>query len=157
MNEAANLMMTFRRYARAFWLALRMTARGQQPPALEQPALLAWVRQLNILVEAAYAAADQAHFDAARRESLTLRLDGRVMSFDGVLAALRYHAQQEYPSLLRSGSPHNHLAVYASNVNDRYWLSSMLDSPALDTPALRQALVLLLAHLDALPAFYTEN
>lgn len=145
-------MMTIRRYTRAFWTAFRLTLRGQKPAALQHPERLAWVRQMAALVDAADAAAET--LDAARRKSLSLRLDGRLMTFDGVLAALRYHAQQEYPALLRSGSPYQWLAVHASNLNDRYWLARLIESPQLSDPPLRAALDRLLAHLDALP---TQN
>lgn len=145
-------MMTLRRYARAFWLAVRLTASGQQPPALQHPELLEWVRQMAGLVEAVYTAAEAHRLDAARRKTISLRLDGRLMTFDTVLAALRYHARQEYPSLLRSGLSHTYLAIQSSNMNDRYWLARLREAPELSDPPLRAALDRLLAHLEAIPA-----
>lgn len=140
------------RYWAAFRQALRLTLRGQKPPALQHPQLLAWVRQLAALVDAVYVAADQTQLDRARRQALTLRLDGRVMSVETVLAAVRFHAYEEYPSLLRSGLPTNRLGIHASNMNDQYWISRLAELPELQSPPLAGALQRLAAHLNNLPS-----
>lgn len=145
------------RFWQAFWQALRLTLRGQKPPALHDPQLLTWVRQLDSLVDEVYTAADQSQLDLARRQALSLRLDGRVMSVESVLSAVRYHARQEYPSLLRSGLPHNRLGIQASNVNDRYWVSRLLGMPELQFPNLAAALQRLADHLDAFPSTELSN
>lgn len=136
---------------RAFWLAVRFTLRGEKPPALQHPQLLAWVRRLAVLVEAVYMAAEQSQIDQTRRQAITLKLDGRLMSVETVLAAVRYHAGQEYPALLRSGLPFNRLGIHASNLNDYYWVSRLLDVSELQTPAVQTALTRLAAHLSAMP------
>lgn len=137
---------------RAFWLALRFTLRGEKPPALQHPQLLAWVQRLAVLVEDVYLAADQSQLDKERRQAVSLKLDGRLMSVESVLAAVRYHARQEYPSLLRSGLPYNRLGIQASNLNDHYWVSQLLDVPELQSPAVKSALLRLTAHLQTIPA-----
>lgn len=137
---------------RAFWLAIGFTRRGEKPPALQHPQLLAWVRQLDVLVDEVYAAAEQSQFDQTRRQATTLKLDGRLMSVESVLAAVRYHARQEYPSLLRSGLPFNRLGIQASNVNDHYWVSRLVDVPELQSPLLKTSLTRLAAHLNAIPS-----
>lgn len=145
------MMRLIRRYGRAFRVALQMTRRGQKPPALQYPELQAWIQQMDRLVEAACAQGDRGGFDRARRETLRVRLDGRHTSVEAALAALRYHARQEYPSLLRSGAQHNLLAIQSSNFNDRYRLSRLLELPELADSPFQAALAELLAHLDAIP------
>lgn len=106
---------------------------------------------MDRLVEAACAQGDRGGFDRTRRETLRVRLDGRHMSVEAALAVLRYHAGQEYPSLLRSGAQHNLLAIQSSNFNDRYRLSRLLELPELADSPFQTALAELLAHLDAIP------
>jgi hypothetical protein len=140
------------KFLRAFWLTLRFALRGEKPPALQHPQLLAWVQQLAVLVDAVYLAADQSQLDKTRRQAIRLKLDGRLMSVENVLAAVRYHARQEYPSLLRSGLPYNRLSIQASNVNDHYWVSRLLDMPELQSSAIKSSLLRLTAHLNNLPS-----
>ncbi|NWG18333.1 MAG: hypothetical protein HXY41_17045 [Chloroflexi bacterium] len=143
---------TLQRYWRAFRLAFEMTRRRQKPPALAHPELLAWIRQMDTLIEAARASGDRGGFDRARREALRVRLDGRDTSVEAALAVLHYHARQEYPSLLRSGAQHNLLAIQSSNFNDRYRLSRLLELPELADSPFKTALAGLLAHLERIPS-----
>ena len=142
------------RYIRAFIVALRLTLRGQQPPGLRHPELYAWIKQMALLVDAVYAAADQNGLDKKARETTMVKLDGRSMSLETAFQTLRYHAAEEYPSLLRNSpeSRHNLSAIYAGNMNDRYWLMTLQAEPALQNPAVHASLTQLGAHLDAIPS-----
>lgn len=147
-------MKPFSRYIRAFIVALRLTLRGQQPPGLRYPELYAWIKQMTVLVDALYTAADQNGLDKRARDATMVKLDGRSISLDTAFKTLRYHAGEEYPSLLRNsmGSRHNLTAIYAGNLNDRYWLAQLQEESALQHPAVRAALTQLSDHLDAIPS-----
>jgi hypothetical protein len=142
------------RYIRAFIVTLRLTLRGQQPPGLRHPELYAWIKQMLLLVDAVYSAADQNGLDKKVREATTVKLDGRSMSLETAFQTLRYHAGEEYLSLLRNStnSRHNLSAIYAGNMNDRYWLMTLQAEPSLQNPAVHAALVQLSTHLDSIPA-----
>jgi hypothetical protein len=118
------------RYIRAFIVALRLTLRGQQPPGLRHPELYAWIKQMAVLIDAVYAAADQNDLNKKAREAVTVKLDGRSMSLETAFQTLRY----------------------AGNMNDRYWLMTLQAEPALQNPAVHVALVQLSAHLDSIPS-----
>ena len=142
-----------RRYLSAFWGALRTTLRGQtySPPAQPSP-LAAWISQYQILVDAVLRAANQNGLDQAARKQVKLRLDGRQMSLETALMTLKFHAAEEYPSLVRSGTGRDvQNTLYATNMNDRYWISRMVEAPVLQQPDVQQALSVLDAHLDTLP------
>lgn len=147
-------MNTLTRYIRAFIVTLRLTMRGQQPPGLRHPELYTWIKQMALLVDAVYAAADQNNLGKKAREATTVKLDGRSMSLETAFQTLRYHAGEEYPSLLRNSpnSRHNLSAIYAGNMNDRYWLMTLQAEPALQNTAVHAALTHLGAHLDAIPS-----
>lgn len=140
-------------YWRALITALRMTARGETPPALEDryfPQLSAWCRQTLALLDALAVTADQHGFDAARRQALALHIEGRDVSLALALAAVRHHAAEEFPYLLRGRDPHAVLAIHAANHNDRFLLLRFGQSdqlPAEVTAALAQ----LEQHLSAIP------
>ena len=142
------------RYLRALITALRFTMRGVQPPGLRQPELYAWIKQMVVLVDAVYAAADANGLDKAARTVATVKLDGRALTLETMFGTLRYHAAQEYPSLLRTsgGRGINLGAIQASNLNDRYWLLKLRDESSLGSPAVQAALAALAAHLDAIPS-----
>ena len=147
-------MNRLRRYLSAFWGALRMTARGEtyQPMPVPPSPLTVWINQYEILLIAVLRAADQNGLDQAARKQVTLRLDGRPMSLETALTTLQFHAVQEYPSLVRAGSGRGvQNTLYATNMNDRYWVSSMVKAPELQKPDLQKTLADLDAHLDAIP------
>ncbi len=144
-------MTAFRRYARAFFIALRMTLRGEKPPEPRYPAFVIWSRQTVVLLDEVSKAAASAGLDASRRKSISLKLDGRMLDLDTILGTLRYHAAQEYPSLLGSGVPHSLMAVQAGNINDRYWVTRLLQEATLGDTSLQAALQKLAAHMDAIP------
>ena len=147
-------MSRLRRYLRAFWGALRMTMRGEvyiPPPAQEAP-LAGWIHQYLMLVDAVLRTADQNGVDEAIRKQVKLRLDGRQMSLETALMTLKFHAAEEYPSLLRQGTGRGvQNTLYATNMNDRYWISKMVEAPELQKPDVQKALAALDTHLDSVP------
>jgi hypothetical protein len=144
-----NLWHTLRRYLRAFIVALGMTLRGEGPPP-PRP-LAAWSQQTLWRLDELYAALERQGLDEAARQQMALKLDGRLMKVETVLATVKHHAAQEYPSLLRSNIEFNLAAIQAANVNDRYWLARLAELPPLQAPAIAAALNRLRAHLDAIP------
>ena len=147
-------MVGLRRYLRAFWGALRMTVRGEvYKPAPTPPSpLTAWINQYTMLVDAVVRAANQNGVDQAARKNVTVRLDGRPMSLETALMTLKFHAAEEYPSLVRQGTGRGvQNTLYATNMNDRYWISRIVEAPELQTPDVQKALATLDAHLDAIP------
>lgn len=140
------------RVLRAFFQALKMTLRGEKPTPAVLPPIVIWSRQLVERVDAVSRAADAHGLDPAARQNLKLRLDGRMRNVEFVLATVRFHAAQEYPSLFQNGLSSRHLnAVYATNLNDQYWVIRLLELDALQAPPLRAALDDLRLHLENVP------
>ncbi|NWF70729.1 MAG: hypothetical protein HXY40_16715 [Chloroflexi bacterium] len=137
------------RYVRTFFTAISLTLRGARPPEVAHAPLRAWIAQARKLLDGVYAAADANGLPASQRQTLRLRIDKREMAVETLLAALRHHLNEEYPYLLRHPTPHSLTAIYASNLNDRYYISRLAET--LTTPALQRALQKLGAHLDAIP------
>jgi hypothetical protein len=142
---------SFRRIWQAFIQALRLTLRGETLGS-PQPPIVQWQREYVLRVEAVRKAADQSGLGAAARADLKLKLDGRSMSIETILGTLHFHANQEIPMLLSQGTQQRSLnAVYAMNMNDRFWVSRLMESPGLQQPALQTALALLDKHLAEVP------
>lgn len=139
------------RYIRAFFLALRMTARGETPPPHPYQPLLDWTRRIPELVADVYSQADRAGVNQAARAAIRLRLDGREMSMQTILAAVAFHGREEYPHLLRDITQHSVTAIYASNLNDRYYVEQLAASDDLPAGPLRDSVACLRDHLDAIP------
>lgn len=140
------------RVLRAFILALKMTLRGEKPSMAALPPIVVWSRQLVERVDAVSRAADACGFGKAARQKLTLKIDGRMRNVEFVLATVRFHAAQEYPSLFQNGLTSRYLnAVYATNMNDQYWISRLLELDALQNPQMRAALEQLRLHLENVP------
>lgn len=140
------------RVLRAFILALKMTLRGEKPIPAALPPIVIWSRQLVERVDAVSRAADAYGLDKTARQNLALRLDGRMRNVEFVLATVRFHAAQEYPSLFENGLTSRHLnAVYATNMNDQYWVTCLLELEPLQAPPLRAALDQLRQHLENVP------
>jgi hypothetical protein len=132
-----------------------MTIQGDKPPALRHPEFDTWIREMQVRTEALIAAADQSGVDKAARKATTIKLDGRQLTLETALGTLLYHAEHEYPSLLR-GSKNRDInlgAIQASNMNDRYWLIKLRDEPSLQNPAVQAAINHLSDHLNAVPSF----
>jgi hypothetical protein len=145
-------MKPIRRYLDAFFTALRMTIRGEKPqPPPRHAGLDAWLREGLRLVDAVYYTADSAGLRRERRREISLRIDGRAMPLETVLATLRFHLGQEYPSLLREPGQHNLTAIRAGCLNDRYWVSKIQAEASLQQGGIPAALGQLATHLEAFP------
>lgn len=143
---------TLYRYLRAFFLAVALTIRGEKPSQSFQHPLVDWTRELRLLVNEVYQAAEQNGIDRKAREATKLRLDGRLMSLETILATVKFHAAQEYPSLLQHGLNRDALnTIYASNINDQYWITSLIETETLGKPIFQASLVRLKMHLDQPP------
>lgn len=145
-------MNQLRRYVRAFWGALRMTLRGEKyTPPTDNP-ITVWINQYLKRVETVLRVADQNGVDQAVRKQIKLRLDGRQINLETALATLKFHASDEYPSLLRQGTGQGvQNTLYATNMNDRYWVSKMIELPELQKPEIQAALSALGHHLENIP------
>lgn len=143
-----------RDYLRAFLTAVRMTARGEQPPALKAEAhfspFFAWCAQTVALADAVIAEADARGIDTKRRAALKLRIEGRLTSFEIALAAVRFHSAQEFPYLLRHEPRYALLGLHATNLNDRFLLLRFAESGVLPAEV-TQTLQALIAHLERVP------
>jgi hypothetical protein len=148
-------MTTLERYLRAFVGALRMTLRGERPLALRVderfPNLSQWWRATVALTDAAIAAAEGNGLDRAKRQALIVRVDRRDVSMETILAAVRFHAAQEFPHLMRADGQFNYLAIQATILNDRYLVHQLGESTGLPAPV-KLALDALGAHLASLPS-----
>lgn len=146
-------MSQVQRYLKAFWGALRMTLRGEKITPPTASPLVIWINQYLSLVDAVLNAVDHNGIDQAMRKQIKLRLDGRQMSFETALQTLKFHAKEEYPSLVRQGTEGRGVQTtfYATNMNDRYWISKMMESSELQKPEVQKALALLDTHLDNIP------
>jgi hypothetical protein len=136
---------------RAFITALKMTVRGEKPASLireeENAPLLAWCRATVGRVKAIADQAAPAHLDTTK---IILHIEGRDISLKTALAAVRFHAVEEYPSLVRHGGGYARLGITAANLNDRYALlrfAQLSDLPA----ALREEIAALGDHLANIP------
>jgi hypothetical protein len=138
-----------RRYARAFWLALNYTLRGEKPPLLrvrdQYPVFTAWVDKTVRLTEAIEQAAASAGVDA---KTLTVRVDRRDVSMETILAAVKFHAKREYPSLMVHSDDYSPMTVQATNINDRYLVIQLANALQ---PPLKEAIEALAEHLAAIP------
>ncbi|GAB4522575.1 MAG: hypothetical protein OHK0046_35300 [Anaerolineae bacterium] len=137
------------RYIRAFFTALRITIRGEQPSGFVQ--LVRWIEATPEMVKAVYTAAEAQGLNKAHRQALVTVVDGRDTGLQTALAAVEYHARQEYPYLLKNLTEHAITAIYATNLNDQYAVQRFAQLPELvGTPA-GQALAALEKHLTSLP------
>jgi hypothetical protein len=137
------------RAIQAFFTALGMTLRGETlPPPVNQP-LWEWMRQIENQVDAVYAAAERARIDQPARQAFIVRADGRDISLETILSAVKHHVTEEYPYLLRHVTSHNLTAIYASNMNDHYRVIQAAE--ALVNSALKMAVADLAARLEAIP------
>ena len=120
------------RYIRAFYQALVYTLRGQKPLALEAEDrhrdLLEWCRQTLSQIDAVNETLQTHSISAA---SVVMHIEGRDVSLEQALEALRFHAAREYPQLIRSGSVHTRLGIQATNLNDRYLIERLRDHESL--------------------------
>lgn len=124
-----------------------MTLRGDSPPRAYAD-LAQWMEQSARLVDEVTKSANSQGLDTA---ALKVRLDGRDTRVEVVLSTIKHHMNEEYPYLLRHVTQHNVSAIHASNLNDVYRVSSLMDLPPLQNAAVSQSLAILKAHLEKIP------
>ena len=143
---------TVRRYLRAFFTAARMTLRGEKLPAPTQHPLLLWTRQFAVLVDGVYQVAERGGLNKNARQTIKLRIDGRPMSVETLLATLKFNAVTEYPTLLRHGVSRDVMNTFhASNLNHRYGIERLKAADELQNADLQAALTRLDQHLENIP------
>lgn len=137
------------RFVRAFFIALKMTLRGEKPPALSYQPLIDWIEQGKKLADDALAAAEKGSL--MRDDPLTLKIDGREQTIRTVLSAVHYHLSTEYPYMLRHLTQHSITAIYASNLNDQYAVASLRENERVSSSPAARAIAALSDHLNAIP------
>lgn len=140
--------MTLRRYVRAFFIALRMTLRGETPPPPPNAPLREWMAQGLSRIEQVEALAARQQIDPA---AVVLHLDRRDIRMSTILATVRHHMTNEYPLLLRTPSAQSLNLLYANNMDDHYRVSRLEAAPDLAGTPVQNAVVALAAHLEAIP------
>jgi hypothetical protein len=145
------------RFIRAFFIALKMTLRGETPPPLPYQALRDWIEQGQELSQAAVATADESGLDAEQRKTITVIVDGREHSLETILQAVHYHLTTEYPYMLQHLTRHTVTAIYASNMNDQYAVDRVSNVPGLKDNPTGGAVNALRDHLNAIPQSNSLN
>lgn len=137
------------RVFRAFIGALRLTLSGKtvQPSPIDR--LLEWTKNTPPKVDSVIMLCNQAGLDEAGRKNIQLVVEGRRVNLNTVLLAVKFHAQNEYPMLLKTPDSRSVAAVYGTTVNDTYLVGRFTE--ALPAGAAQTALKTLLAHLEAIP------
>jgi hypothetical protein len=148
---------SWRDYWRALSGALAMTLRGKTITKIpvRYTALAAWVEQGIYLVDAAFAAANTAGLDETQRKTVLLHLEGRAISMQVILAAVRFHLATEYPMLMQAQVAHNLTALYALNIDDQFRVQRLTEASA-DYPAVEAAIQSLSKHLQSIPAIQPD-
>lgn len=128
------------RRLRAFFLALKMTLRGQSPRPAHFAPLENWMAAVDSQLTLVLAAAEAQGLDKNRRQALQLKLDGRMTSLEQSLQMLRHNLRNEYPRLIRLNDAYSMMVVQSLNMNDQYRISRFLEAQLIESVALRQAL-----------------
>jgi hypothetical protein len=137
-----------RRYLRAFFLALRMTLRGETlPPAPDTP-LREWIAQALSRIEQVETLAARQQINPAE---VVLHLDMRDIRMSTILNTVRHHMTNDYPLLLRTPSAQSFNLIYANNLDDHYRVSRLESAPDLAGTPVQKAVAVLAAHLEAVP------
>jgi hypothetical protein len=140
--------------ARALIEATRLTLRGEsraaEPGLQRHPLTLAWIQEAGTALDALEAVARAEGLDTA---AFTMHIEGRDVTVQLILAGIRFHLGEEYPSLLASPSQYALLAIKATNLNDRYQVMRLEQNEALPDPV-RASLRALAETLSRQP---TEN
>ncbi len=145
-------MIKLTRTIRAFFLALKMTLKGEalQPAELRYPQLDAWRKRALQLANAVLQTATINGMDHAAREAFTVMINHRPMSMEVILQATRHNMHLEYPMLMEARIGHNLTTLYAMNLDDGYRVSQLATADELD-PTIKAALRELAEHLQAIP------
>jgi hypothetical protein len=69
---------------------------------------------------------------------------------DVVLKSAEFHLNEEYLYILEHFTEHSLTAIYAFNLNDRYWMATLAAVEILPEKV-KQSLEALSEHLDAIP------
>jgi hypothetical protein len=144
------------RYIRAFWLALKMTLRGETIQPRPKSPLALWVGEAGRLIEAVYAAADAQGLNREARQQLVMRIDKRDLTVETALTGIRHHVMTEYPYLLRNRTSYTVAAIHATNLNDRYLVQRIAELEALPTGQFQESLGRLKKHLETIPGENSE-
>jgi hypothetical protein len=147
------------RTIRIFFKALAMTLRGEKPKTEAErryPRLAAWLQVAESQIETVYQVAETAGYTMEKREAAVVRVDGRDVSVETILAGVRYHLKQEYPYMLKHLTEHSLTGIYATNLNDRYAIKQLSEN--IDLPErLQPAITKLSEHLENIPPTQPEN
>ncbi len=140
------------RYLRAFVGAARMTLRGEVVQGVQDPYpnLTAWWRGIIELTDAVTRTADSNGLPKPAREKVILRVEGRDTSMQTILAAVRFHAAEEFPLLMRRQDEFNYLTLQATVINDRFLIFKLAQVESLPA-AVKIAIEKLSTHLETLP------
>lgn len=150
MKPVRNVRRVLSAFFRAWWLVLRGQA-ITTPPTRPHEDVWAWAQACMLRLDTVIRIADKAGWGKSQREALKLKLDGRDISLETVLAALRHNLTREYPMLLKANVAYNLLTLQALNVNDTYRVMRFATHPTLESTPLAGALTALQASLEACP------
>lgn len=142
-------MNPLKRYVQALIAAMRLTLRGEKPVPSAQSLLSDWMKRSAALADAALAAADAEGLNQEARRKRTLTAEGRRTNMETIIAAVRFHASEEFPHLLSNFSQTSITAIYATNVNDRFLITKLFDT--LEAGMLREAVGKIASHLESIP------
>ncbi len=132
------------RVLRALGIALWRTLRGDQPPADAFETWLQTARDQLAELEG------QVAREQTAPETLRLRIDRREMSLQLILAALRFHLDEEFPQLRRRFGDECLIVLRATCLDDSFRLQKLAALPQL-SPRLQERLEALALHLLQLP------
>lgn len=141
------------RYVRAFFLALKMTLSGEQitlASQSEHPELANWVETSGHLARKALKTCEINGMNQEKRKAITVQADGRTLNMETILQTVLYHATQEYPHLLKYGGDHGLTAIYATNLNDQYYVMRLSEN--LNSKLILVDVNTLLDHLESIPS-----
>lgn len=142
-------MNPLKRYVQALVAAVKLTLRGEKPVPSAQSLLSDWMKRSAALADAALAAADAEGLNQEARRKRTLTAEGRRTNMETIIAAVRFHASEEFPHLLSNFSQTSVSAIYATNVNDRFLISKLFDT--LEAGIMREAVGKIASHLESIP------
>jgi len=137
-------------YMRAFFKALRLTLRGERY-IRPYDRLWVWIEEGAKVHESLKSALKAADFNAARQKEMTIRIEGREMSIGAILGGVEYHLNVEYPYLLQHFTEHSITGIYATNMNDQYYVSRLVDVEVSGSQDVNAALKQLNMHLHSIP------
>ena len=140
--------MRFLQQLQRFWLALRLTWRGEKVQRTSLALHWDWLEEAERLLRTFIASLKQ-HPPAT---NFRLRFDGRELRPTTALRWLAFSFQRELPSLLRSGNLYARAAFQAQVLNLRDMLSAWHDNHAPVDVKTTAALSSLIEHLNDLPS-----